>query len=137
MKELGRMLSGPVFLMGICSSILHEAWARGGECVAIPTSLPPYPHLSRIKHGPKVGNAWLSPPLSRLSPTYPIPCMDHRWAMRGFSHSSPIYPLPSMGYRWAMCGFSHFSPAFLLPIPYHPWATDGKCLLPNQVRTTA
>ncbi len=107
MKELGRMLSGPVFLMGICSSILHEAWARGGECVAIPTSLPPYPHLSRIKHGPKVGNAWLSPPLSRLSPTYPIPCMGHRWAMRGFPHSSP---------------------AFLPSIPYHAWAKGGQCM---------
>ncbi|KMY45320.1 hypothetical protein AC622_14720 [Bacillus sp. FJAT-27916] len=53
--------------------LLYAAWAKGGTCVALPTFLPLFHHLSYAQPGQGVGYAWLFPPFSHPSTT--LPCM--------------------------------------------------------------
>ncbi len=106
-------------LSTLSPSFLPLAWAKGGNCLALPTFHPPFPHPSYPLYGRKVGIAWLCPPFVHPFPILLPPCMGEGWELPGFAHLSTTLSPSFLPLVWAKGGNCLASPTSCPPFP-HP-----------------
>ncbi len=119
-------------LSTLSPSFLPLAWAKGGNCLALPTFHPPFPHPSYLLHGRRAGNCLASPTFRPPFPHPSYPLHGRRvgiaWLCPPFVHPCPILLTPCMGEGWDFSDCSHLSTTLSSSILPLVWVKGGNYL---------